>query len=341
MRLAAVLVTGLAAGVLAGGLACARGRYLACEGTLTTPGDQNETEAPVTDRAEPPETPWPGAERDAVIAVGERRVYTRDDLSDYIDGGAAFYLAYSFEWLAVWDVTAIGPPPNATIELYRFAEAEDALGVFLDKATADDKLEGFERGIVRKGGLRGQKGRYFVRLATPDRTEKGDELVTLLGKLVSAGLPDATTDPPLVCGSLPSDGMRAGSLRYFHTKESLDSLHYIADGNLLDLSEKTRCALASYDAGPEGKPPAALLLVAYPDADKAKVAFEGFCRGYLERQPGEGPEPTSARVEDGAYTATAWRKEPPSVAVALGADAEDWAVTMACKALDAYQEAQP
>jgi len=341
MRLVAVLATGLAVGVIAGGLACARARHTPGDGTAAAQGSPDETEAPVTDRAEPPEIPWPGAERDAVVGVGERKVYTRDDLSDYIDGGAAFYLAYSFEWLAVWDVTAIGPPPNAAIELYRFAEAQDALGVFLDKAAEDSKLEGFERGIVRKGGLRAHKGTYFVRIATPDRTDKGDELVTRLGKLVSAGLPDAATELPLVCKSLPSDDVRSGSLRYFHTRESLDSLHYIADDNLLKLSEKTQCALASYDAGPEGKPPAVLLLVAYPDADTAKAAFEAFCRGYLECEPREGSEPTATKVEDSAYAAAAWRTEPPSLAVALGADAEDWAVAMTGKALDSYREAQP
>jgi hypothetical protein len=127
-------------------------------------------------------------------------------------------------------------------------------------------------------------------------------------------------------------------MRYFHTKESLDSIHYLADGNLLRLSSETRCALASYESA-EGATPPTLLLIAYATADEARGAFDAFRRRYLEAEDeGSG---AAALLEDGAATAAAWRESPPSVALALGAESKDRALGMARTLLDAYKERSP
>jgi hypothetical protein len=341
MRRQAVLLAGLAAGALVGGFACERSVRARGDDAQPPPAAAGEAGGHVTDSREPPKTPWPNGKADASVSVGERKVYTRDDLSDYIDGGAAFYLAYSFEWLAVWDVTVQGPERRAVVELYRFTNAEDALGVLMDRAPDAGYRKGFERGIARKGSLRAQKGLYFVRIATPDRSEAGDTLVRHLGNLMSAALPEAKTKLPSVCASLPTESMRPGSVRYFHTKESLDSVHYLADENLLGLSAETQCGLASYGAAPEGKAPAVVLLMAYPGADAARTAFETFCRRYLECEPPAERKTASARVEDDTWAAGAWSDAPPSLAIVLGAAAEDWAGKTIEQALARYREAQP
>lgn len=330
-----ILAAGLVLPALAGGVACTPGRSSADGGRIVPQVSDPVEEAVV------PERPWPEGSEDDSLTVGERQLYTRGNLSDYVDGGAAFFLAYAFQWLAVWDVTAPGLDGRAVVELYRFGEAEDALGIALDRAALGSGLAGFERGVVRKGALRAQSGCYFVRVSTPDRSEKGDELASRLGNLVGAGLPAAKTAVPPVCTALPADAMRDGSLRYFHTRESLDSLYYLAEENLLRLSAETRCGLASYDAGPEGLAPATVVLISYPAADEARAAFAAFSRGYLECEPAAEVARASAELEDGTRAGCAYREDPPMLAIALGAKEQTWATAAVSEALDAYREAQP
>ncbi len=337
MRRRWLVAAGVALPTLVAGIACNPGRSAADAGPITPPPRAPAEEASVTDARPAPEAPWPAGSPDEGLAVGERQLYSRDNLSDYINGGAAFYLAYSFEWLAVWEITT-PLEGRAVVEVYGFGSAEDALGVALDRGALGE-LAGFERGVARRGGLRAQKGATFVRVATPDRSEKGDALARRIGGLVAAGLPAATTELPAVCAALPDAGMRPDSLRFFHTRESLDSLYYLGDENLLALSAETRCALAGYDVGLEGKAHATLLLVVYPSAEAARGAFETLCRRYLESEPPRGRE-AGAQLEDGTHVAAAWSETTAALALALGAREAEWAQAVARETLDAYREGQ-
>lgn len=337
MASGSLLAAALSACILTLGLTCANS---AGARDSTGPADNIQTpdkDPPMYHAPEPPATPWP-EDTAPDCTLHSRDVYRRDNLSDYVNGGAALYLAYSFEWLAVWRVGVGEETRETVVELYRFAFPEDALGVALERGMGDSQLAGFERGVLRRGALRAHSGCYLIRIATPERTEAGDALAARLGKLVASGLPYARTPLPAVCRALPLEGMRAGSLRYFHTPESLDSVYYLADENLLGLGPDTRCALAAYNVeGEERSSPAVLLLVAYPDSQAATEGFQRFCRDYLLASS-EDQRSCGGMIEDGSFVHAAVSESPPSLAIALDAAGPEWAEAMCARVLAAYEE---
>ena len=117
------------------------------------------------------------------------RIYLRDTLSDFINGGAALYLGYSFRWVAVWVVRSSGFDLEATIELYRFSEPSDALGVYLNGARGPGEGLPFERSQVRRGLLRAQRGPYFVRVLCRDQGVRADDAARSLGGVLGLALP--------------------------------------------------------------------------------------------------------------------------------------------------------
>jgi len=283
-----------------------------------------------------PERPF---ESDA-ITLGPRETYTRETLSEYMNGGAAFYLGYSLEWLAVWRARVAEIDDDVVLELYAFSDPADALGVFIDRAPADSPFDGFERGREAKGLFRGHKGRYFVRVLAPRRDAIASDVATRLGRSMGEALPAAETTLPAVLRALPPESQRPGALRYFHTKESLDSYLYLADANLMGLSDATQCGLASYEAE-RGKPPAKVLMIRYPDPAACRQAFRDFREGYLEHPvTDDGADSDRERIEDGTWVVVNGCDSPPALTVVTDASDAEWAADAAARALLGLKEAE-
>jgi hypothetical protein len=151
-----------------------------------------DEDGPGTEAAAMEELPDPIIDPDRAegwAVDGPPRIYLRDTLSDFINGGAALYLGYSFRWVAVWVVRSSGFDLEATIELYRFSEPSDALGVYLNGARGPGEGLPFERSQVRRGLLRAQRGPYFVRVLCRDQGVRADDAARSLGGVLGLALP--------------------------------------------------------------------------------------------------------------------------------------------------------
>jgi hypothetical protein len=213
-------------------------------------------------------------------ADGQDKVFTRQTIFDYMDGGGEIYLAYDFQRLLAREY-ARPDAPRIVAEVYQMASSRDAYGVFTHDTDGQPVTVG-QAALYSAGLLRFWKNRFFVRLQAEDDTPEVKTALMALGVQVASGIPQEGRKPSLLA-ALPPQGLIESSIHYFHSSVSLNIHYFLADSNLLDLNSRTEAILARYQQGGE-KP--YLLIVCYPRPADAKAAFEQFSKVYLRESPG-------------------------------------------------------
>ena len=228
-------------------------------------------------------------------ADGQDKVYTRQNIFDYMDGGGEIYLAYDFQRLLAREYARPGTP-RIVAEVYQMASSADAYGVFTHDTDGQPVSVG-QAAVYSAGLLRFWKNRFFVRLQAEDEEPEVKTALMALGNQVASGIPREGRKPSLLA-ALPPQGLIESSVHYFHTSVSLNIHYFLADSNLLNLNAKTEAILARYQQGNE-KP--YLLIVRYPRPGDAKAAFEQFSKVYLRKSP--AAEAVFAKLEKGQWAA--------------------------------------
>jgi hypothetical protein len=221
---------------------------------------------------------------------GEDRIFTRETIFDYMNGAGEIYLSYDFEELLVREYFNPSGPP-IVVEVYRMGSPEDAYGVFTHDTEGEDVGIG-DDGIYSAGFLMFRKGNIFIRILGERETQEVKAAIMHIAEHAADAITGQGRVPSLV-SCLPIDDLHKREIRYFHMPLSLNIHYFIADVNLLDLSEKTDAVLARYDI--ENQKPR-LLVVAYPSSSDARRAFEQFIRVYLREEAGEADNHIS-RIE--------------------------------------------
>lgn len=230
---------------------------------------------------------------------GNDGTYNRENLYDYIDGGAEVYLAYAYkEAFARRYVNA--DQPAITVDIFDMGTSEDAYGIF------SFEREGKSMGVGQdseyaSGFLRFWKGRYFVSILADKETPESKNVVFALGKAVADAIADDGARPKML-GLLPSSNLVAASTRFFHQKSGLDYHYLVADKNILNLSGRTNVVLAQFKAPVKRTakvvPKAQALIVEYPVAQDAVQAYGTFMKAYLPEAKGDSP----VKTEGGKFT---------------------------------------
>jgi len=110
-------------------------------------------------------------------ADGEDKVFTRQTIFDYMDGGGEIYLAYDFQRLLTREY-ARENAPRIVAEVYQMASSGDAYGIFTHDTDGQPVSVG-QSALYSPGLLRFWKHRFFVRLQAEDEAEgKGRPDVT-------------------------------------------------------------------------------------------------------------------------------------------------------------------
>ncbi|MGD2154356.1 MAG: hypothetical protein PVG79_13890 [Gemmatimonadales bacterium] len=164
--------------------------------------------------------------------AGEVRIYTADDLWEYIDGAATLFVEYGVRTCMTADMSA--PGASVTVDLYEMGSPLRAVGVFKREAAGrGEHLTGTTvaalsppyQALMVKGSTYVKVNAYEGELSEP----AGRRLLQGL----AASLPGETVIPQEF-SLLPEEGKVPGSEGY-------------QPGSLLGLEELTECVYADYE----------------------------------------------------------------------------------------------
>ena len=198
--------------------------------------------------------------------AGPPGLYTADNLSTYIDGGAELYLSYNFK--TALSLKYKDPAENEiAVDIFDMRTSSDAFGVFAH--TRETIETGFGQGSEYAAGLLTfWKDRYYVSILAYPETAAKKDVVFKLGRTIAGAIPGEGPLPPIL-GLLPAENLLPESVHYFHHYIWLNSFYFVSNENVLNIGSDTPATLAKYR---QGGSTYFLLLVRYPDAVRAEAA---------------------------------------------------------------------
>jgi len=205
----------------------------------------------------------------------DTKCFDRSNVFTYMNGAGELYLAYDFQRVHVREYTREGQG-RIVAEAYEMTSSQDAYGVFSHDPEGENV--GIGQGNAYAAGLlRMWQGPWFYRILAERETPEAKAAVLEIARTLTQSIADGPL--PLILDRLPAENRDAASIRYFHTKVSLDSIYYLADDNILDLSPRTDAVMCAYR--PKGEK-LQLLVVRYKNSQQAKAAYGEFNRVYLK-----------------------------------------------------------
>ena len=221
------------------------------------------------------------------------QIYNRNNLYDYIDGGAELYLSYGFQNVVNRTYVKSGQP-DMVVDVFDMGDSQNAYGVFSHAREEEDTTFG-QGSQYAAGLLLFWKDRYYISILTiPETVESKKAIFELAGKIEKAIGKEGPL--PEILTLLPQQSLVKESIRYFRHYVWLNSYYFVADQNILHINEKTKALLAKYG---EKKKRYLLLLVKYSSDKDAKHAYDDFAKYYLP----ELSQETVVKIEDGTWTA--------------------------------------
>jgi hypothetical protein len=209
--------------------------------------------------------------------AGKVQTYTRDTLFDYIDGTSEYFFTYSFEAVSVRGYrNAAGAELH--VEAWMLAVPQDAYGLFSGREAGEPAAVGSSNAARLESGSRlvFWQNRFYVTVTALESA--ADDDLRLFAEFISAKLP-AGGEPPPLAGRLPPAGLIPDSVKFFHKEMAVQDRLWLGGENLLGLDADTDCVLARYSIGGAERQ---LLLVQYPDAERADPALQALRNGEVE-----------------------------------------------------------
>ena len=208
-------------------------------------------------------------------AKGKDEFYDPQTIFDYINGAGEVYRSYNFKQLLARRFTKEGSP-DIVADLFDMETSKDAFGVFTHDLEGEDA--GVGQSSTYNGGLLSLwKDRFFVSLYSEEETEDTRKALFALGEEVASSIKKEGKKPDIV-SLLPSENLAEKSAHYFHNHLILNYHFYVSDENILLLDQQTEAALGIYRENDEKS---YLLLVRYPESNKASQAHKSFMQSYM------------------------------------------------------------
>ncbi len=221
------------------------------------------------------------------------QIYDRENLYDYINGGAELYLSYGFK-KAISRTYSMRGQPDIVVDIFDMGTSHNTFGVFSHSREIIDDTFG-QGSQYTHGLLLFWKDHFFVSILTSLETVESKKAVFNIARKIETAIKKKGPLPEILA-LLPHQSLVRESIRYFHHYIWLNSHYYVADRNILHINETTDALLAKY--GEQGKR-SILLLVQYEKSKDAKIAYNDFIKYYLPRLS----EESVVQIEDGTWTA--------------------------------------
>ncbi|MBN2289508.1 MAG: hypothetical protein JXQ83_09270 [Candidatus Glassbacteria bacterium] len=207
--------------------------------------------------------------------------YTAGNLHEYINGGAERYLGYGFREFYMREyLGGTRGESRIIVELYRMDVPANAYGIFSSDRAGENPGSLGAEAALGEYLLQFCQGEFFVRVLDVDLAGNLKPELIEFGRLISSALPPpAKDDVPELAGRLPSKGLIHQSLVYFHTQNSLNSLIYLGEENILGLGPRVEAVSAEYQ--PDPRFPEAVVrvvLVCYNDEKSCSRGFDNLLK---------------------------------------------------------------
>ncbi len=207
--------------------------------------------------------------------TGPAEVFDQKTLFKYIDGGAELYISYRFEKLTAFRYVR-EKDEEIKVDLFDMGNSYNAYGVFSHgrEGLSTEVGQGSE---YSSGLLNFWKDRYYVSLLGYPESSDKRQVIFKLGAAISRLIPRNGLEPAII-SYLPSECLIAESIRYFHHYIWLNTYYFISNENILLIDPETEAVLTKY-SGAGGK--YFLILIKYPDLQKARAAEASFLKYYM------------------------------------------------------------
>lgn len=239
------------------------------------------------------------------------QVYDPESIYEYLNGGAELYLSYTFRSLLNRTYTRPGQA-DIIVDIFDMGHSGDAFGAFSHsrESVRADYGQGSE---YYEGFLLFWRDHYLVSIVASPETEASQKAIHLLAGSVSDSI-GRDGSLPAVLNRLPDAGLNESSIRYFRNYIWMNTHYFIADENILGIDDNTEAVVATYGEGPHRQ---ILLLIEYPNSERANQAEQNFKQVYLpDMKVGE-----ALLLEDGTWAAI--RRVESVLVVVLNALEED------------------
>lgn len=205
------------------------------------------------------------------------RVFDNKTLYDYIDGGAELYLSFGFT--KVFNRIYSHPnQPDIRIDIFYMNTSYDAFGVF---SLSSGKIEHDygNQSETTPDAILFWKDNYYVFISSMNETGESTKTIKLLARLIDKSISQKGSLPAIL-NYLPEEKLDTESIRYFRHYIWLNSHSFISNENILNIDQSTHCVFAKYYWENEK---GLLLLIEYPDNDRALIGKEKFIQNYNSR----------------------------------------------------------
>ena len=162
-------------------------------------------------------------------------LYTPENLSTYIDGGAELYISFNFK-----NALSVKYKDSAdneiAVDIFDMATSYDAFGVFAhSRETIETEVgQGSE---YASGLLTFWKDRYYVSILAYPETAAKKDIVFKLGRAIAGAIKNEGPLPPILA-LLPTENLLPETVHYFHHYIWLNSFYFVSNENVLDIEER-------------------------------------------------------------------------------------------------------
>lgn len=242
------------------------------------------------------------------------KVYTGNQLFDYMDGAGEIPKSYDFRQLG----SAKYQKGKFILEaaIFDMGAAADAFGYYSARSFLEHNPRAKERIIALDhpahlyssvGVLTFWKDRYTI-ILQPESAKTDEAALVSFARAISARI-KAKGNPSTLLNRLPREGRVANSERFVRGKSAFDALLLFTPTDVFGMSKKAEAIAAEYTL-PGG--PATLILIRYPNAVAANAASAAFRQYLIGRKAVVSPD-----IAPGSFTAMA-QKEKGIGAMARG-----------------------
>ena len=209
----------------------------------------------------------------------EDHLYNRENLYEYINGGAELYLSFGFQ--SVLSRTYFRTDqPKIIVDLFDMRESANAFGVFCHTREVVDTTFG-QGSQYFPGLLTFWKDHYYVSILASPETQESKRAGENLAREIEKSINKSGSVPELL-KYLPPKNLKEESIRYFTHSAWLNSYFFIADENIFQIGQEAPAVLARYsDQG-------ILLLVQYPEPTQAQEAYQAFEKYFASQNTFQG-----------------------------------------------------